>query len=43
MKRRIEFTTEETIRGRKEIAKINEYVNGLNYVNKQISIELNVY
>ena len=31
MKERIMFVTEGTIRGRKEIAKINEYVNNLNF------------
>lgn len=31
MKEKIEFITESTIRGRKEIAKINEYVNNFNF------------
>ena len=31
MKERIEFITESSIKGRKEIAKINEYVNNLNF------------
>ena len=31
MKERIEFITESTIKGRKEISKINEYVNNFNF------------
>lgn len=31
MRERIEFITESTIRGRKEIAKVNEYVNNFNF------------
>ena len=31
MKERIEFITESSIKGRKEIAKINEHVNNFNF------------
>lgn len=31
MQEKIEFVTESTIRGRKEISKINEYVNNFNF------------
>lgn len=31
MKERIEFITESTIKGRKEISKINEYINNFNF------------